>query len=122
MHVIGTLNYNNRNTYNGEWKNGEKNGKIKTNFANKGDCCDGDYLDNTRHGFGTYFSMNESKYVRYWINGKRNGKGVFETNEGTNEEEYLEDKKYGKGIYYLKNETQLSVNWEIENKLKIKDS
>jgi len=38
---------------------------------------DGEWVDNKRHGQGTYYYAKGNKYIGSWLDGKRNGRGTF---------------------------------------------
>ena len=70
-----------RQTYVGEFKNGNFHGKGKYSFEN-GNSYEGDYRDGVQHGRGTYKLSNGEKYVGEYQNDKRHGLGEFYSSNG----------------------------------------
>nr|QBK89116.1 MAG: uncharacterized protein LCMiAC02_02090 [Mimivirus LCMiAC02] len=83
-------------TYDGEWKNGEKDGygvHIDRYHIYKG------YFKNgKRNGQGIY-THGSDRYEGEWKNGYRHGKGKSEGEYGTYDGDWEYDKKHGYGIY-----------------------
>lgn len=70
-------------------------------YAN-GDKYEGEWLDNKRHGFGTYWKREAGKFrVEYngtWVQGKKQGFGVHYNAAGERYEgEWLGNRRHGKG-------------------------
>lgn len=98
--------------YNGQWVESDRSGKGKSLFYNeKGQLTstyEGEYKDNTRHGFGTmkfYLYETENLYEMHigtYVNGDREGKGSYYwLNKGTAYKgDFLKDKRTGYGSYY----------------------
>jgi len=106
--IIGKV-YNNLNevVFEGEYKNGQKNGKGKEYNHLNIMVFEGDYKDNKRNGIGTEYNEKGKKvFVGEYRNGQRNGKGkeYNEINELIFEGEYLNNEKNGYGKCYLNNE------------------
>ena len=112
---------NNRLVYEGEFKNGKRNGKGKSFLRGKlmfeGDIIDdeltkGKYYDeegniikegDDGNGLRTYFDIDILKFEGEYLNGKRHGKGkeYDETSLKLKfEAEYLKGKRTGKGKEY----------------------
>lgn len=70
-----------RQTYVGEFKNGEFHGKGKYSYES-GDSYEGDYRNGLQHGRGTYKLSNGEKYVGEYKNDKRHGSGEFYSSNG----------------------------------------
>ena len=67
-----------------------------------GDKYEGDWVENKRHGFGTYFKLERGRHrVEYhgtFVEGKREGFGVFFSPEGERYEgEWTASKRHGRG-------------------------
>jgi len=102
------------NTYEGEWKLNQRDGRGKETSAN-GDSYDGEFVKNERHGRGkftwaadgnTYDGFWNSNnwegegvltykdgdcYTGNWKGGKKHGKGTYKHADGSSREEYWED-------------------------------
>ena len=94
--------YSNGNKYEGEIKNGKREGKGIMEY-NDGHRYEGDWKNDLRDGKGVYcFKNNESnkdKYEGEFKNGKAEGKGISYYNNGDKYEgEYKNWNKEGKGI------------------------
>ena len=51
-------------------------------------------MQDKKHGFGTLYWSDGSKFVGNWKNGKQNGKGVYYSTDGTKiEGEWVNGKK-----------------------------
>ena len=65
-------------SYKGEYRNGLREGKGKIHYEN-GDWYDGDWLNNNRHGEGTYYyHALQATYTGQWTDGLKNGNGIME--------------------------------------------
>jgi hypothetical protein len=74
-------------------------GKGTLTYSN-GDKYEGEWLDNKRHGFGTYWKHEAGKFrVEYngtWVGGKKQGFGVFYNAAGERYEgEWAANKRWG---------------------------
>jgi hypothetical protein len=65
-----------RGSYEGEWKNGNLDGKGKLIEA-WGDFYEGDFKNNKADGFGTYTMLDGNSYIGEWKNDLYEGKGTF---------------------------------------------
>lgn len=83
----GTYTFNNGDKYIGQFKNNLQHGIGKTEYA-KGGKYNGRYENGTRHGEGVYVYANGDIYSGSWKNGKKHGKGTYIVNncklEGNN--------------------------------------
>ena len=85
-------------SYNGEYKNGQKNGNGFQKWSN-GMTYDGEWKDNNFDGQGTFTEQSGSVYKGGWKNGKRDGKGMFKRFDGQiYEGDIKNDIIEGKGI------------------------
>ena len=123
-------NYNNRLVFEGEYKNGKRNGTGKEYSYDGKLLFEGEYLNNKRNGNGKeYFSNGNIKFEGKYLNGKKwtgigydigydkNNKKMFEIENGKGhikgyidrsdysifEGEYLNGEKNGKGKEYFDN-------------------
>ena len=82
-------------------------GKYRTIVEyNNGDKYDGNWKDGKRNGFGSMYYNNGEKYIGYWKNDKRNGLGSMHYNNGnTYNGNWKDNKRNGKGtLYYEKDD------------------
>lgn len=81
-----------------------KDGTAKVTYANK-DTYEGDFKDGKKHGKGTYmYNQGASQYIGDWVAGKKQGQGILKTAKGIYTGDFLENKYHGKGSYeYLQN-------------------
>ena len=74
---------NNELKFDGEYKNGLRNGKGKEFYENEKLLFDGEYLNGLRHGFGKeYYKNGKLLFEGEYLNGKRNGDGKEMDNNG----------------------------------------
>ena len=66
---MGTFTYANSDVYEGQWKNGYRDGKGVLKFIN-GDEYDGEWKDNVPSGEGTYKTVSGYTYRGGWDSGK----------------------------------------------------
>ena len=100
-----------RDTYEGEFKQGNKHGKGIYTWAN-GDKYDGDYLDDRRNGKGTETYQNEGKYVGDWVKSKKTGKATwFYPNGSKYEGEFVNGSFNGFGkLSLVKGDSAIDTN------------
>jgi hypothetical protein len=88
-----------KDTYEGEFKLGNKSGK-GTYIWEDGGKYSGAYLDDKEHGKGTSVSASGEKYDGDWLNGKRSGSGVLTWSDGRKYDGNFENsKRTGFGIF-----------------------
>ena len=87
--------------YDGEIKNGLKNGYGKY-YWEDGNKYEGEWKDNVLHGIGTYYWKSGAKYEGGLIKGEKNGKGIYYLKNGHKlyEGEWEKDIKHGNGKLY----------------------
>lgn len=70
-------------SYNGEWSNNEKNGPGTYTWKKSGAIYDGEWKNNVRNGFGMYSLPDTAEggfkkvYAGGWLNDKKHGHGTF---------------------------------------------
>jgi len=119
-----------RKSYDGEWKDGKRNGKGEMVWKN-GARYNGDWSNGKRDGYGEHIFPNGEKYVGNWKNGRREGRtiralcisflsdiGIVGTGirvfsngdqfEGT----WKNDKKEGSGVYICAHGRRTNQLWE----------
>ena len=89
-------------TYEGEFKNGLKDGKGTMNYKNEY-AYEGDWKEGKREGKGTYINkITQEKLEGDFKSDKAEGKGIATYKDGSKYEgDYKNWQKDGKGIYYL---------------------
>ena len=78
---VGSLTYSDGDKYEGEWKDGQKNGQGTYTWSN-GNKYVGEFKDGKKHGQGTFTWSNGRKYVGEFKNGIQNGKGTYTWSDG----------------------------------------
>ena len=77
FHGNGKYVYKNGDIYEGEWKNGKKEGKGTLCYSN-GDKYEGEWKRGKREGKGIfYYKQNKKKYDGEWKNDEKEGKGIL---------------------------------------------
>lgn len=118
--ISATLMIYNTNIYEGEWKDGKKNGQGKCTYVD-GEIYDGEWKDDKKHGHGKFIWSSGNIYEGKWKFDKRHGQGKYKWTSGniyegewidgnigghgkytwitgeTYEGSWKEDKKHGKG-------------------------
>ena len=74
---FGFYEYENGNTYHGEWQNDLPNGEGIYFYADTGDIYEGEVLDGKRNGYGEYYSSSGNEYYGDWKDNKKHGYGEF---------------------------------------------
>ena len=86
-----------RAKYEGEFKNGKKNGTGKIVYEEDGAIYEGDWQNDQKHGRGKSF-INGCVYIGGYKFGKRDGSGILTSLSGTiYEGEFKNDRKHGVG-------------------------
>lgn len=84
--------------FEGGWAHGDCEGFGMQTFAGTGDCHEGMYRKNHRHGTGTYLWANGDKYIGNWRVGKMHGNGTFVWKNGDSYDgEWKKGVMHGKG-------------------------
>ena len=100
----GTMEkYENGDVYEGEIKDGKRNGQGTMTYAN-GDVYEGTWVDGQRSGEGIYTWADSTEavphfYTGQWEDGKKNGQGtMYFTNGGIYKGEFIDDLLNGQGV------------------------
>jgi hypothetical protein len=97
------LDYSNGEKYNGEVLEGTRNG-FGTYFYQNGERYEGNWIKNAKHGRGTFFYKNGAVYEGFWNDNKREGVGTYYNNSGDRYYgEWKDNKKHGKGMIHMEN-------------------
>ena len=82
---------------------GQKHGH-GTYYWNDGSRYEGEYKNDKRNGYGTYTFPSGAKYVGYFVDGDFHGHGKYYWADGDwFEGEYRDDKRNGLGVYHFAN-------------------
>lgn len=97
--------------YKGYFQNGKRQGIGFQEYQN-GDSYNGEWLFNTQHGKGVYLYLNGDKYEGDWENGQKWGYGIKTFHNGDKYDgNWQEDKKSGSGIYVWANGDYYDGDW-----------
>lgn len=115
-HGYGTMYFYNGDKYTGEWKKDNIEGYGIMYFAS-GDKYEGQWKNNKMHGKGTLYFDNGCKYEGEWVNNFMEGKGKVMFQDGSwYEGEFKHDMYHGIGRYYGPDGTLLYDSiWENGN-------
>ena len=110
------MEYPDGSRYEGEIKNGKKEGKGIL-YYNNGDKYDGFFKDDKKEINGVLYYKNGNIYEGEFKNDKKNGKGTFYYNDGQYKGDkyvgdFLDDYKHGKGIYYFHSGNKYEGDWK----------
>ena len=96
---IRRINYENGESYYGEFINDQKHGKGTLYYKNGTIKYEGDFVNDKFQGNGKYISENGKYYKGDFYNGKRHGKGILYNKNATilYEGDFVNDKFEGKG-------------------------
>ena len=100
----GTMNYKNEYAYEGDWKEGKREGK--GTYINKitHEKLEGDFKSDKAEGKGIATYKDGSKYEGDYKNWQKDGKGIYYYGNGDKYEgEFKQDISDGKGVYTYKN-------------------
>jgi len=105
---VGILTYSDGDKYEGEWKDGQKNGQGTYTWSN-GNKYVGEFKNGKQHGQGIFTTPSGNKYVGEFKDGKQHGKGTLTSRF---EKEYIGEFKEG----ILWNITEYDKNGNILTK------
>ena len=99
IHDHRTIRYSNGDVYEGEYRDGKRNGHGTYRYAS-GAVYEGEFKDGLFHGHGTYRSANGEVYEGEYRDDKRNGHGTYRYASGAvYEGEFKDDLFHGHGTY-----------------------
>lgn len=109
----GIYNYSNGYRYEGEWKDGDRDGQGKLYYAN-GECCyEGEWRQGEKNGYGIYYYANKDCFKGEWKDGKINGRGTYYyANGNCYEGEWKNGIINGVGRYYYANGNRYEGEWK----------
>lgn len=96
---IGQINWEDGNTYTGEWSNNKPNGKGSAKYAN-GDSYEGEVRNGKRNGQGKYIHRNGDMYIGEYKDGLRCGHGTYRKNGEVYCGDYKAGERNGKGTFH----------------------
>ena len=97
---FGTYYYHNGDKYEGMWLKGKKNG-TGTLYYKEGNLFVGQWKNSEKEGIGTLYLKNGEKYYGEFKSGKRSGKGILTSPDNNKYIGYFKDnKKHGVGIIH----------------------
>merc|ERR1712146_855020 len=106
-HGKGLVTLDDGSTYDGEFKNGKREGHGTRKYSDGREYI-GDWENGNMEGRGIYTYPSGSKYVGEWKNGKKEGHGIFTWANGNKYYgEFKNDKREGHGALYNKDENLL---------------
>lgn len=103
-------NNKHENKYCGEWKNNIRDG-FGTYYWCNGSLYAGEWKNDKREGFGTRTWPNGNKYVGEYKNHKRHGEGGFTFSNGSVFKGLFEDNKFVRGTYTWPNKRIYDGDW-----------
>jgi len=98
-----TVFWVNKNTYTGEWRGNQKEGRGEYTYTDKGLKYEGDFLRGKRHGHGVLWQKEKGGRMRRvyegeWCQGKRQGSGtLYSSNGDVFTGSWNANKRHGKG-------------------------
>ncbi|MFZ5967379.1 MAG: YceG family protein [Bacillota bacterium] len=99
-HGHGTMNFKKGYKYVGEWQNDGIHGVGTMYFPSNGNRYEGEWVNNEMRGEGTMYFGAGDKYVGQWKGNKREGKGIHYFIDGSvYEGEWKDDRMHGKAIF-----------------------
>lgn len=104
--------YPNGDTYDGMYKNGQREGEGRYTFA-RGGWYSGSWVAGRKHGTGTMRYPDRSRYTGEWSEGKRHGQGTYTYPNGDRYcGGWANDRRAGPGVYlYAADQTAFSGEW-----------
>lgn len=102
----------NGDTYEGDYKNGIREGKGRYTFV-AGGWYKGDWANGVKHGEGTFRYPDKSKYIGEWKEGLKHGHGTYTYPNGDRYcGSWVNDKRHGPGTYlYAADQTSFTGEW-----------
>ncbi len=95
----GTYSWVSGQKYIGDWKDGKKHGQGTLIFES-GNKYDGEWKDNEKNGYGTYSWASGQKYIGDWKDGKKKGQGTLIFESGNKYDgDWKDHEKNGYGTY-----------------------
>jgi len=110
----GTLIFTNGDTYEGQFRDSERNGQGKMTWYNR-NTYDGEWKNGLMDGRGTYKWLGGNIYAGSWVKGKQEGRGKFTFLNGNSYEgEFKDSMINGRGRYRWSNGDVYDGSWENE--------
>jgi len=96
--------------YSGDWKDDKRHG-YGTYYWSNGSLYSGEWVDDKREGYGTRVWPNKNRYTGQYLNHKRHGEGEFTFSNGSIFTGTFEDNKFIKGTYTWPNGRVYNGEW-----------
>lgn len=115
----GVYKFADGRVYDGEWVSNKQSGKGKMTWSN-GDKYDGDWSNGVRSGYGEFQYANGKEYIGNFKNNKYHGSGTlyYASNESVEcyTGNWSEGKKSGQGTMKWRNGARYDGNWSNDNR------
>ena len=85
----------------------EKKNSIGIYIWSDGNKYEGEFVNNTFHGYGIYYFNNNKYYIGQWEDNEKNGYGELITDDKIFIGYYLKDKRDGFSISHLKSKNNI---------------
>ena len=106
-----SVTFDNGDRYEGEYRNGKRNGQGVYYFAGGG-CYEGEFSDNMYNGHGILYTDTGDRYEGEFIDNKLNGQGVFHSAKGDHYEgEFTDNMLTGHGTLYAATGDRYEGEW-----------
>jgi len=104
--------YDNGDTYEGEWRDGNRDGKGRY-VSVSGWYYEGGWKENKKHGQGKYVRKDGNVYEGEWLDGKRNGEGKYTcANDYVYQGQWKDDKRNGPGKIVREDGSSYEGGWK----------
>lgn len=112
-HGEGVCEYHDGSTYQGQWRNGKRNGKGKFVDGKTREEYDGKWMADQRHGRGLCMYPAGHRYEGTWRQGKFHGEGTFFHANGDNYSgNWVQGKREGHGVHTDSHGRVVSGSWK----------
>jgi hypothetical protein len=124
-HGDGKVTFDNGDTYQGEWRDGERHERGKS-ISIPGQRYEGKYIDDKTHDHATDTYANKNTYEGEWRHDQRHGRGkymwesqIYESQIRLKicEGEWRHDQRHGRGKCTLSDDSRREGEWHNNDKL-----
>lgn len=114
--VYATKTYDNGDKYVGYFLNNKRHGQ-GTYYSNSGSRYEGEWKEGEQHGQGTYYWANGNRYVGSFVNGNMQGQGTcYWANGDKYVGSFVNDQRHGYGTYYYNSGNRYEGEWKEDKK------